>query len=98
MRTFRSIAVHPSGRVDPDKTTLECERDGCTNVIAIGSSYSFVVTFATTGPAPNPPAFGCEEEQHFCCSPTCAAEAAHRCVLDHLLPAHAARQAALGQE
>lgn len=88
MRTFRSIAVHPSGRVDPDKTTLECERDGCTNVITIGGSYSFVVTFATTGPL-NIPAFQCGDEQHFACSPECAAEAARVCILEHLIPAHA---------
>lgn len=88
-RTYKHIEVHPSGRLDPDKTILECEASGCTNDVLVGTSYSFIVSFATTGPHPIA-GFGCEEEQHFCCSPACARAAALVCIDEHLTPAHRA--------
>lgn len=88
-KQWRKIVVRPDGHtVDPDLSTLACEAPGCPNETTIAQSYSFVVVFATTGPA-NLPAFQCQEEQHFGCSPACAAEAARVCVLEHLIPAHA---------
>lgn len=89
-KQFKNIVLHPSGRVDPDHSTLLCERVGCQNEITIGTSYSFVVSFATTGPK-NIASFQCEELQHFACSPECAAEAARVCILEHLIPMHTKR-------
>lgn len=93
-RKFLHVELMPDGHhVDPDRTTLECEAEGCTNTVLIATSHSFVITFATTGPY-HIPSFQCSEEQHFCCSPECALQAGIMCMRDHLTPAHAAKVAA----
>lgn len=93
-REYRRVEVHASGRVHPERTTLVCEAPGCDQEISLAASYSFVITMATTGPAPNPAAFQCGDEQHFCCSPACARAAALVC-MDHQLAELAARRAQL---
>ena len=81
-----------SERDDPSRRQVSCEHEGCEQTMAVGDSYSFVITFATTGPA-HVAAFGCPAEQHFACSVSHAAALATRCVAEHLIPAHQAAQA-----
>ena len=96
-RVYKSVSVHPSGRVDPAHTIVECEADGCTADVCIDTSYSFVVVFATTG-ASHIAAFQCESEQHYACSPQHAIDAATACMREHLLPEHTRRQVARDSE
>lgn len=75
---------------DPSLRPVACEHAGCSQMMAVGDSFSFVVVFATTGPD-HLPSFGCVAEQHFACCVAHAAAVAHRCIDEHLVPAHAAR-------
>lgn len=88
-REYKKVALHKSGRVDPDNTVVICEARDCHNEVLMGASYSFLVVFATTGPNPIH-AFQCEEEQHFACSPDCAEKAAIDCI-HHLRELHIAK-------
>lgn len=84
----------PAQPRDPSAQPVACEVCGAQTTI--GNSYSFVMTFATTGPAHDGimlAAFQCPAEQHFCCSVACAQAAAHACIDEHLVPAHAERHA-----
>lgn len=82
-------------RDDPSAVLVTCEHEGCGAQLRLGDTFSFVITFATTGPAVTAQghrlaAFGCAAEQHFACSREHAAILAQRCVTEHLLPAHEA--------
>ena len=82
-------------RDDPSTALVACEHEGCQRMIAVGDSYSFVVvTFATTGPA-HVASVQCPAEQHFACCSEHAAAVAHRCIDEHLIPAHRTAVAAL---
>lgn len=75
---------------DPSARLVTCEHEGCNEQVSVGDSFSFHVVFATTGPA-HIPAFGCPAEQHFACCAEHAAACAHRCIDEHMVPAHAAQ-------
>lgn len=96
-REYQQIVLHPSGRAHPEQTALVCEAPGCSQVVTIANSYSFVVCMATTGPAPRPESFQCGDEQHFCCSPACARAAALAC-MDHQIEQLELRRVQLAAE
>lgn len=75
---------------DPDSLTITCEAKKCTNRVRFGDAHSFLSVYATTGPrlptGEGVAAFQCEHQQHYGCSPECAAQAHARCVQEHLVP------------
>lgn len=73
---------------DPDDRPITCEV--CGTVVRVGDSFSFLLSWGTTGPVPIT-AFGCTGGQHFCCSRDCAVQAAHACIDEHLVPLHEER-------
>lgn len=81
-------------RYDPSTRIVPCEYEGCEQTMTVGDSYSFVITFATTGPT-HIAALGCPAEQHFACCPEHAAALAQACITQHLIPAHAERAQAV---
>lgn len=87
---------------DPSARIIACEAPGCDKTFPVGDSYSFVITFATTGPAIAHPAgprrllpVQCPQEQHFACCPEHAQIVGHACLDEHIAPLHAAQVAAL---
>lgn len=78
-------------RRDPSLAPVACER--CGTQTTIGASHSFVIAYATTGG--RVPAFQCPAEQHFACSPECAALLAHTCIDEHLRPLRDVKEAAI---
>lgn len=93
----------PAAKGDPSARVVDCEGPGCLNSVRVGDSHSFIIVYATTGPAvPTDgggagriPAFGCDAEQHFCCSHECAVAAGHACLDEHVAAGHAPRASVL---
>lgn len=85
---FRTLTLPK--QVDPDDRPIECEV--CGRIVRHGDTYSFLLSFGTTGPVPIS-GFSCEGGQHFTCSKEHALSAAHACIDEHLAPHHDAQRA-----